>query len=655
MPNLAFHLEVLDQAIQRLVSKNDSRGKIMAKHKKFAALGALGPDLLRYLPVSEAISTKLAELASDPPDELDADTLFNIFGFGLFELFEKPLGATYSILFRQLVVPIWPVLNEIKNFLDKMDAIALTENKFALPPMISQANGLVTKATSLQSQVETIENSIPAAAGLAILPPWMHQDFFVEENQGRRQRNRLFEFLRWHYPSDFARNLLVKASTNQQKAYAFGYLSHVTASVTGEPFINNITGGPYRTHWWRNGLVRNYVDSWTYGFFKSKAKMKGDEPLPRYAAWRSLCSANLQEQFNVAGLGGAKSFGVPEAVKAMATGKLDNLPNQFPDDLAQMLKQAVDLTYPTNQPDAGFTADKFKEGFVGAFAVYWFMTSGSGPMCDNPLGPPPDNCTKPSWVEPLTAPSPQEAGLNTAGANCAKNLAILALLLILTGNVSAGITALIVALNVPIIDWDKVRCNLFWLRKTIVDLENGVRDMLIGYGLAYPPSHKLGTTDVDGNTQPAVDGTPGAGVPLCRSNNLEVVLSYPKTMDSTSPDPDMQLPDLNFASYPIVPVPVETLPTQTLILPDQYPNFVVNGPGLLNGGVLNDQPPGGSPSSDTFFGDAVSNAVEVIRADGVNLQNYNLDADRGYGWKSWTPPQTTAEGPLTLPLLYDLE
>jgi hypothetical protein len=613
----------------------------------------LGPDLLRYLPISESLSDELAQLALKPSDEIDFSVDLSL--SQQLEVFGRPLGAAYSVIFRQLVVPVWPVLNEIKDFLDKMDVIAKAEDLGALPPMIGQASSIPAKVSSLQSHASTIDSVTAMIGNIVAIPPYMQQTLYPDP--GHREYNRLSEFLRWHYPANFASQLVNNASTPRQKAFAYGYLSHFAASVTGEPFVNNVSGGPYRLRWWRNRLVSNFVDSWTFGFFKSGAEMDEDKPSPPYAAWRPLCSANLQEEINVAGLLGAKSYDVPEAVKAVASGNLGNLPNQFPDDLAKLLNDAVNSAYPTDRPMAlsftggGFSESRFKEAFVGAFAVYWFMTSGSGPMCNNPIGSPPANCmSAPSWISSGAPQSPQEAGLNTTGATCAILLAMVALLLILTGNIPAGITALIGALNAPIVNWDEVRCNLFWLRKLMVDAENDLRDQLIMGGLAYPPPYQLGTIDANGNTQPVIDKTPGGGVPLCLSNNFDTP-AYPRIMDDTI----LTLPDLNFACYP--PTVMETPSAQNLIPLNVYPNFVVDGtgpgpgPGLQNGGILSDLST--LPSSNQLFGDAVSNAVQVIENNGNNLQNYNLDADRGYGWKTWTPKGTWTAG--DLPLLYDPE
>src|SRR5580765_5319802 len=281
MPNLAFHLEVLSQVTNKLAG--DPHGDIMAKHKKFAALGALGPDLLRYLPIKKGLADSLAQLASQPFGGL-ITTILPV--SDLMELFQRPLGAAYSVLFRQLVIPTWPVLNRIKSFLDQMDVIASTQNLLALPPMMAQSNAIQTELTALKGQLSPV-GLITVISQIFALPPLMQADPqkypippAIVPFLTKSFLNRPFEFLRWHTTGKFAVKLVANATTPEHQAYTYGYLSHLAASVTAEPFINNIGGGPYRTHWWRNRLVSNFVDSWTYGFFKSNATMVGDEPHP---------------------------------------------------------------------------------------------------------------------------------------------------------------------------------------------------------------------------------------------------------------------------------------------------------------------------------------------------------------------------------------
>jgi hypothetical protein len=149
-----------------------------------------------------------------------------------------------------------------------------------------------------------------------------------------------------------------------------------------------------------------------------------------------------------------------------------------------------------------------------------------------------------------------------------------------------------------------------------------------------------------GKTQPAIDLSPSLKVALCVSNEFADFAAfgilYPALMDASNPK--LKFADTNYPSFPLAGTETgtEKPPARNLVPAGQYPNFIVNGAGLLNGGILQN---GAFPSADQFFGDTVSNAIAAIQNDAKGLPNYNLDGDRGYGWKAWSPqpgsvPQT---------------
>jgi hypothetical protein len=648
MPNLAFHFEVLDQVIAKLQSISDPRAAKLIANKKFAVLGALGTDLLRYNPVSSTLAQSLVNLANDPtllnlpaptaanPNPLETLLLSDLGLAGLTELQANPLGGIYSVIFSMLVEPLWPTINSISSFLAALNVVVQAQDTLGLIPFATKISTIQSEANSLKGKVGVIQQLTAVIAVILALPPWMEQSQVPIPAPTDPTGDRLSEFLRWHHTGDFARKLLATASTDQEMAYAIGYLVHVAASVTGEPFVNNVTGGPYRTHWWRNRLVSNFIDSWVFGFFETPASpMVVDQPTPTYDVWKALCKSNLQEEFNIAGFQEPTGGDVPDTLKAVASGNLGTLPAMVPASLAQYFQDAVDAVYPAATRPSGFSTTTFQNSVVGAFAIFWFMTSGSGPLGINTIGAPPSTCTTaPTWITSGGSPSPQQAGISTGGAVCALLLAILALLELLSGDLPGGLATLAAAINAPIIDWATVNCNLFWITKTLVDAENGLQSALVNAGLAYPPPAMLGSVAPDASNQlqttPAVDAS---GMPFCKTNSRGGVgipnsdALYPRQLDTTN-----QAADLNFTNYP--DTRLEDPATMNFPTPDVYPDFVVNGSGLQAGGILNN---GVYPSRNQFFGDAVSNALDLLKQGPGKLPSYNLDGDRGYGWKTWNP------------------
>jgi hypothetical protein len=657
MSNVAFDLEVLKQIAAAIPVPGP------ATSLPFAALGAIGPDLYQYVPVSSKLSDGLhdavqkaiagltpSQVSSGTPPLVDLSAIKADATLAA-ELFEKPLMAAYCVLFREVVVVFWPIFQTDVDLLNQLQTAANNQDGEALKSLSSQLDQLGADSKTLQSLVPTILTIVGLLLELAAFPPSIEATG-AGAKPWLPEFDRLFEFLRWRHTDVFAQNLLAGATTDNQRAYAYGYLTHVAASVTGKPFINNIVGGPYRTHWWRNRLVSNWVDAWTYGRYETPATMAGDEPTPAYASWKNICTANLQDQFNVANLS-EPAGQLPEAVSAIATGNLGTLPAQFPADIAAYIQAAIDATYPAIVRPPGFATDTINEAFVGLFGVVWFMTSGFGPMTPFALGAAPTSCTSPpSWVTSGgSPPSPTTSGPSTGATVCGVVLAILALFFFIFGaftggsTFGAGVDAVIGAVKAFTsgggIDWDNLQCDLFWLRSLVLQAETGLVKGLVEAGLAYPDPSRLGTQDTNGLTHPAVDLTPNGGVPLTKSNGgvgpagVAVDDLYPRQLDATN----LGFADLDFGSFPTSAV--ETPATMNFPLNPHYADSVIDGSGLNNGGML---PNGPFPSRNQFFGGAVANAQQLITAVAKGLPRYNLDADRGYGWKTWNPKVNTFPG-----------
>jgi hypothetical protein len=630
MPGVAFHFEVVKQITDALLASDPAKGKMLDQHPEFARLGALGPDLFKFIPVE-------AEL-------LDAITEEGVDGLGtpqLLEMVRSPMMVCYAMLFRNVVVPLWPLLASLHTFYAQMHDIAVAEDTDQLKNMLPQAKDIEAKVPVV-SGLGTKAQELLKIVGVAIVAgkPIIQTDAPLAVKQWRP-----FEFLRWIRSGQFARRLVTLAgqasAANRAKltAYAYGYLAHVAGSVTAEPFVNNIVRGPYRTHWWRNRYVANYVDAWTHDRFNTAgASVAGDNPTPPYDQWSDVCEAKLHERI---------AFAAPvvtgfDAATTVGNGTVGTANVAALDAVASMFMQAVADTYNPSIVPASITADNFKRASTGAYAVLWLMTSGEGALCVRPPdGPPADCLDEPAWVSSGGSP-PSPAEETSGDTGCAVALAILAILLLLTGNWAAGVAALVGAIEAAqggfAVDWAQLRCNVYWQRQHLYEIEAAIRDALILGGLAYPMAHQLGSVGPDGNTTPT-DGITPSGRPMCRTQRDE---KYPLVMDGTVPPG----PDLNWANAPATAV--EEPSTRDRQDSGTYPETVVGGLGLLNGGLNAN---GTYPTRDVVLGDAVANAKQIIQSDGAGLPDYNLDGDRGYGWKAWRPKINTK--PYTPPVVDD--
>jgi len=74
-----------------------------------------------------------------------------------------------------------------------------------------------------------------------------------------------FDALHYRKTGQYAEALLRNAGPNSTSmAYAIGHLTHFSADTVGHPFVNLISGGPYRTHGQRHKYVENHHDVYAW-------------------------------------------------------------------------------------------------------------------------------------------------------------------------------------------------------------------------------------------------------------------------------------------------------------------------------------------------------------------------------------------------------
>jgi hypothetical protein len=631
MPGTAFHLEVLRLSEQRLAAGGAAdrvRAQLLADHPAHARLGAVGPDLLRGRPVPVAA---IDRLMSTPDLAALSDTeKRDLYG----QIAPNPEMAFFGVLYRALV-PHYAEFEAIEGLLARLASAAAAEDVDALKALQPEFEQVKPRIDALQS-LSADAGSIKNAAGFVIAAG-------RPSIQGPAPQLvsawRPFEFLRWRRTGAFSRALVRRAQASGDRAlqaYAAGWLSHVAAAVVGEPFVNSIVGGPYRTHWWRNRWVRNHVDGWVWGRYRTPASMAGDAPSPPYTGWQSLCRSDLQDQCRLDPIAGAA------AQAAVDSGTLPPTPGFDP--VAQLLADAAEDTYgdlPGPRRTALPDLAGLRGAYVGTLSMLWFMTSRS-PLTPPPPGSPPAGAeTPPSWYTSGGTPPAPTTGSSSLGATVSAVIAaILVVLALLTGSLLAAVGAIALAIAAALagdpVDWAGLRSTVYWTQRRVYDAENALHKGLLRAGAAYPQYDELGTPPSPANPAwtPVQDQTPpdsGAAVALTRSRRSG---EYPSRMDdrmsSTPPLPA----DLSYAETPRSPP--EFPSTRSAFDLADYAERIIDGTGLLNGGLLADN--GQFPTRDQDFGDAVSNAVALLQAEGRDLPSYNLDADRGYGWKNWRLP-----------------
>ena len=80
-----------------------------------------------------------------------------------------------------------------------------------------------------------------------------------------------FDAMHYRKTGKLAKRLLDAAPPDSPlHLYAIGYLTHVAADTVGHPYVNAISGGPYRSHAQRHKASENYQDVFNFSAVKSR-------------------------------------------------------------------------------------------------------------------------------------------------------------------------------------------------------------------------------------------------------------------------------------------------------------------------------------------------------------------------------------------------
>jgi len=247
MPKYGIHHIVLKESANELYASGHSAATdaagIIAAEMPSAIIGSIGPDLFFWGPDYEAVE-KL---------------------YGLY----KNVSAVVE-LYNKVVQPIRDAMNAIGEPVeDLVETLApqTIEMIRHLLNEIKETSRLLKAAIGTGVFAGVLEGAdlLANAAGIAPLSQQFFQ-MFVPDLQKNRDETRWywFDMLHYRYAGKFARYLVNNSSTDRQKAFAFGYLSHIATDVTGHPFVNQVSGTTYRLNVQRHVTAENFMDTWKH-------------------------------------------------------------------------------------------------------------------------------------------------------------------------------------------------------------------------------------------------------------------------------------------------------------------------------------------------------------------------------------------------------
>ncbi len=247
-------------------------GQVMKDWEKFAAVGAIGPDLFFFSqdwsndllgPHSDQIMLALATYYYfDAAAEDDFEPLLIIL---------EEVDSTMAGIIRFLIkldkawkefVKVWnktigPLVSAVGEILDDLSGGVLSAAKTALEELLIAVKLIgeqeLTTFVDIWGQMNTVvAKGYPEENFL-----WSDMTHYRRTSATCQALVRQAEKLRDDTPGGGDR-------FQQFLAFALGYIVHVGTDTIAHSFVNEQCGGPYRDHPTRHHLIENHIDAWNY-------------------------------------------------------------------------------------------------------------------------------------------------------------------------------------------------------------------------------------------------------------------------------------------------------------------------------------------------------------------------------------------------------
>lgn len=600
-------------------------GGLLQEHANFANLGAIGPDLFFFLPD-----------------------------------FRDWMG-----------IPTSSVLVTILDFLEELeDAFGPYVEKWEeyLGPISEDTEEAISRLTGGLSDLvgdilgELRDILIAALEKFATEQRDWLSFFSLGLNRGYDEQAYFWsDMLHYRATGRFARALYQRASAagdDGARAYALGYVTHVATDTAAHPFVNAISGGPFRCHWQRHHLVENHMDAAWY---------LTDDTAPR--------SGTQYPQVTESALHYDIAFGADDAVvarPAYPTGntlrerwersRMLDIDSELPGVVATILVQAMqDVYYATGEPhpeilreNDGRPSEELVSEAYGLLFKFLKLTTLDGfdheppdppelfpnldfPTASDPLDEPPDD-NDDSFFEDLW-----EFLLALIAA-----IAYIFEVALWFATVVWGVLADLGTYPLRYLLWWAVEMPLFQMLKQlryalvmtgyIMPMDDEISTPLIHVGRTAARSWDEVLEDL-GDPFGGLDSSSGEGTAAFRDRQ------YPRSHPDDEFEHPWDYPD-SASELPLTvagPYPENADPAALFRDRDPSAN-ILDALGIADTPARADAV-GQSLAPNASLGDPVGFAKYLlwletrseVQADGssVPVVDWNLDADRGYGYQGW--------------------
>lgn len=608
MPGPASHLTIIQQ--QTVRAENDPQtfgGPVidaLTNHRQHAALGSIGPDMIFWADWGEYTPV--------------VNEIFDIY---------KTLDEVYEDL-AAIWQPIGDAIDKVTNTLTGGLAGEISET-------VALVKGIIESAL-----IKLVTDQIDV---LALLKPDMQK----HGSQSRIASAAGFDGWNWldythhRWTGEFGKALVRRAHQTSDpalRAYALGWLSHVTADVVGHPYVNTAVGGPYRSHWQRHFIQEKFMDTWVWGFYHTPGVSMPASVLPGeipfdYATWTNVNGSGLHN--------------------------LIDLGDDMPMSLQNLIVQALqDVYLPKSHPNVKGTIPFLQQPHINR--AYQMLREGLELMTSKdrflPRPQPPSVFNDDA---PPTFPTPGGGSGSGSGGSSGGSFSLASLLLAILDYirdlfeyVNDLVLWLLSQVTFPLTY--PIRYALYLLQLALYDIYRQYRWALCLSGYAFPDPDQLSNPLAQQFINPMVpvQAMPRREFPKEQDNCLffpagcvvpPTTPACHEPLAATS-GPYTRFP-LNYPFWFIEGEPTD-LNIEKALAASTSPEMTIDIAKSVFPSPRGAAYSGSLGSAIDFF---LRRAREVARDGGgagaLSLPNWNLDGDRGYGFLCWQITDLALEPP----------
>jgi hypothetical protein len=599
MPGIATHIAIAKIIKEKLDINLEDESKIknlIEENESFYKMGSLGPDMLFFAPD---------------------------YGEGIHELLKQITDFYENI--------IEPIENFYETYIEPMtdfvDDVVGTIDETVFCGLFSEVGN---QCDDTLNRISEIRNNLLFLYANENTNLFDMMQPAIQKGESEKEWY-WFDMLHYRKTGSYAKKMWDNSSSDKQKAFVLGYISHIAADITGHPYVNTVVGGPARSHNQRHHFVENMIDSWVYD---------------------NMLNSRLTSSYIHRELPSGELFDTDESIFRTLFRNADEIPSKL-DEIFEMMEISMKETFEDSIHPERLDSEylRKKDLNFAYLAILASLKSMSSSHIGKPANPTDDmldsiNNAMNEFLEHASNPPTNSAGslsfcvsfwrddcnlsvdsfLNYL-ENVWENIAYLAELIAWVGQLLKDI-------------WDLLSCtltaaikvvikSLFWIiQSSLYTISQEIRQVLVLSALLPPEKEWLNKNPIGQACVSLKDRSPDDGLLYGKyyphraySSNSEF-LKYPKT----SPESEVTAPGPY--SYGSTPKDFIENVQENNNLYEEYSN--AETPRKTR-----------DIEQNTRF-ESIGSSIDVAKKlmkdllTGQDIPNWNLDSDRGFAYKTWS-------------------